>query len=165
MTWTSGAANDQGVTGAGAQKPTPGDLLDELFAAALGARERAWAPYSRFRVGAALATAGGRIVTGCNVENASYGLTICAERVALAKAVSEGERDVRVLALVTDAAEPLFPCGACRQFLAELAPGLVVHAFTTSREHAERTLASLLPESFSASSLEGRRRSDGDERT
>src|SRR5688572_8534345 len=103
-----------GATGPGSGLPR---APEELFAAPLAARERAWAPYSRFRVGAALVTAGGRVVTGCNVENASYGLTICAERVALAKAVSEGEREFRTLALVTDTSAPLFPCGACRQFL------------------------------------------------
>ena len=95
-----------------------------LIEAAQAARERAYAPYSAYRVGSALQTRSGRIFTGCNVENASYGLTICSERVALGKAVSEGERDFEVLAICASGAPA--PCGACRQVLHEFSPGLVL---------------------------------------
>jgi cytidine deaminase len=93
-----------------------------LLAAALAARRRACAPYSRFKVGAALLTRGGRIVTGANIESASYGLTCCAERVALFKALSDGYADFIALAVVARAEGGPMPCGACRQLLAEYAP-------------------------------------------
>ena len=93
----------------------PGSLLS----AAERAAGSAYAPYSRYRVGAALLTASGKVVTGCNVENASYGLTICAERAAVARAVSDGDRDIRALAVVACGTAPPYPCGACRQVLAE----------------------------------------------
>ena len=91
------------------------------------ARAQAYAPYSKFRVGAALLTRGGRIVHGCNVENASFGLSICAERNAVWKAVSEGERDFVAVAVTAGGAGGASPCGACRQVLHEFAPGLVVY--------------------------------------
>ena len=92
---------------------------DPLLAAALGARENAWAPFSKFRVGAAIEDEAGRIFTGCNVENATYGLTVCAERVAVFKAVSEGARRFRRVAVAADTATLTPPCGACRQILWE----------------------------------------------
>ncbi|PWU06214.1 MAG: cytidine deaminase, partial [Terriglobia bacterium] len=93
--------------------------VDALVAAALGAREHAFAPFSKFKVGAALEEESGRIHTGCNVENATYGLTVCAERVAVFKAISEGARQFRrvAVAAATDVLTP--PCGACRQILWE----------------------------------------------
>ncbi|MBZ5702341.1 MAG: cytidine deaminase [Acidobacteriia bacterium] len=93
--------------------------FDTLIAAARAARENAYAPYSNFRVGAALRASSGRIFGGCNVENASYGLTVCAERVALFKAISEGERGFDAIAVVTDAEKLTPPCGACRQLIWE----------------------------------------------
>jgi cytidine deaminase len=96
------------------------DSLDEsLIAAARSAREHAHAPYSNFRVGAALRANSGRIFTGCNVENSTYGLTLCAERVAIFKAISEGERGFNSIAVVTDSDSLTPPCGACRQIIWE----------------------------------------------
>jgi cytidine deaminase len=93
--------------------------VEDLIAAARAARERAYAPFSRFLVGAALETLDGRIVSGCNVESASYGLTMCAERLAVFKALSEGIRGGVRMAVVADTEEPTTPCGACRQWLWE----------------------------------------------
>jgi len=93
--------------------------FDTLIAAARAARENSYAPYSNFRVGAALRASSGRIFGGCNVENASYGLTVCAERVAILKAISEGERGFDAIAVITDAEKLTPPCGACRQLIWE----------------------------------------------
>jgi cytidine deaminase len=121
-----------------------------LLAAALQARENAHAPFSRFKVGAALETAGGRVVTGCNVENATYGLTICAERVAVLKAVSEGERKFTRIAVVADTEEPTPPCGACRQILWEFGGDLEVILGNLGGEKARYSLKALLPHPFDA---------------
>lgn len=129
--------------------------MDEsrLVAAAVGARGRAYAPYSEFAVGAALLSKGGRVFTGCNVENASYGLTVCAERVALFKAVSEGVREFEAIA-VACGDTPCSPCGACRQALREFAPDLkVVLADAEGRKWETTTLSHLLPRSFGPSDL------------
>src|SRR5256885_868824 len=98
----------------------------QLLDAARAARLHAFAPYSNFQVGAALRAADGRVFTGCNVENATYGLTVCAERVALFKAISEGVRQFTHVAVVADTAEPTPPCGACRQLLWEFGGDLEV---------------------------------------
>ncbi|HXF04158.1 MAG TPA: cytidine deaminase [Blastocatellia bacterium] len=121
---------------------------DELIEQAMHARQRAYAPYSGFAVGAAVLAASGRVITGCNVENASYGLTICAERVALFKALSEGIRDFRKLAVVTDTGELTFPCGACRQVLWEFSPDLVVIVANLRGERQTHLLRDLLPAPF-----------------
>src|SRR5438128_8099727 len=93
--------------------------MDDLLLAALGAREHAHAPFSNFRVGAAIEDSSGRVHTGCNIENATYGLTLCAERVAVFKAVSEGAREFRRIAIAADSETLTPPCGACRQILWE----------------------------------------------
>lgn len=117
--------------------------------------DRAYVPYSRFPVGAALLCAGGTVFTGCNVENAAYGSTICAERTALVKAVSEGHRDDFVrLAVVGRGDDYCWPCGACRQMLYEFAPNLRVLAARGDGEYKEVTLSELLPCGFGPKSLE-----------
>ena len=122
--------------------------LKKLLAAAQTARRHAYAPYSKFRVGAALLTADGKIFTGGNVENASYGLTICAERVAVTKAVSEGYRKFQAIAIVAPGVRPT-PCGACRQVLAEFGDMLVVCADSRRLATAQLyRLAELLPAAF-----------------
>lgn len=121
--------------------------LETLIRHAREVRERAYAPYSVFRVGAALLGDSGRIYTGCNVENVSYGLTICAERVAVFKGISEGEREFGALAVVTETGAT--PCGACRQVLAEFGPHLTVVVARPEGDWLEVfPLQDLLPHSF-----------------
>src|ERR1700760_1380000 len=98
--------------------------FDDLVTAARAARERAYAPYSRFQVGAALRTRSGRVFCGCNVENLSFGLTVCAERAAVFAAVAAGEADFEAIAVVADSVQPVTPCGACRQVLVEFSSDL-----------------------------------------
>jgi cytidine deaminase len=124
--------------------------IEGLIAAAERARGRAYAPYSRFRVGAAV-RAGGRTYGGCNVENASYGLTICAERVAVFTAVAAGQRRIDAVAVVSDATVPVAPCGACRQVLHELNPAMTV-IMAAGDVTVVRPLAELLPSAFGVSS-------------
>ena len=123
------------------------------------AQERAYAPYSGFRVGAALQGISGKVYTGCNVENASYGLTMCAERTAVAKAVSEGEQQFKALALVGDGQGFVFPCGACLQVMAEFAPDLVILLSDRKGHVATFSLKELLPHTFA---LDNREESNGD---
>lgn len=127
--------------------------MSDLRTAAEAARARAYAPYSGFHVGAALETEEGTIVTGCNVENASYGLTICAERSAVVAAVTAGHRRFTRLALVSDAAEPISPCGACRQVLAEFGLDLRVDSYAGTQK-ISWTMAELLPASFNRDVLQ-----------
>ena len=122
------------------------DPIDELITLAKEARDQAYAPYSRFRVGAALRAASGRVHSGCNVENASYGLAICAERVVVFKAVSEGESRFTSLAVVSETMAS--PCGACRQVLAEF--GLDAEIIVADLEEQRKVLpvTDLLPDAF-----------------
>jgi cytidine deaminase len=108
-------------------------------------RDAAYAPYSRFAVGAALLDEAGRVFVGCNVENLSFGLTICAERAAVCAGVAAGSRKFRMIAIVSDSVEPVSPCGACRQVLAEFAPELQVICENIMGERFEASLAQLLP--------------------
>ncbi len=124
---------------------------EELIAQAVQAREHAYAPYSGYRVGAALLGKSGRVYTGCNVENAVYPLCICAERVAVVKAVSEGEREFVALAVVTENGGA--PCGSCRQTLREFGEDIVVLIADATGAYRETTVADLLPDSFSAADL------------
>ncbi len=125
-----------------------------LFAAAGDARKRAYAPYSRFAVGAALWCGGDAIVSGCNVENASYGLSVCAERNAAARAVAEGRGRVRAVAIVVDTARPTPPCGMCRQVLREFADeGAPVRCRNLGGKEARYTVGSLLPHAFTRAFL------------
>lgn len=121
----------------------------DLLAAAQKARGRAYAPYSEFPVGAAVLGANGRIYSGCNVENASLGLTCCAERNAIFAMVAAGEREVREVLIVGETAEALPPCGACRQVMAEFArPAAVVHMCDRTGAGRSVTVAELLPHAF-----------------
>jgi len=128
---------------------TPAEIdWDTLITAAIIAREKAYAPYSRFLVGAALLSADGQVFTGCNVENASYGLALCAERGAIVRAVADGQREFVAIAV---AASPLAtPCGACRQFIAEFGLGILVASVDADdpAKVSRWSIADLLPESF-----------------
>jgi cytidine deaminase len=120
----------------------------ELVAAALEARERAYAPYSQYRVGAAVLTRDGDVLPGCNVENAAYPATICAERVALTAAVAQGKRDFVAIAVAT--ANGGTPCGTCRQVMAELGPDMLVYISDAEGRYSTTTVRALLPDSFDA---------------
>ncbi len=119
-----------------------------LLTAAAAAQKKAYTPYSQFKVGAALLTNKGRIYSGCNVENCSYGLSICAERVALFRAVAAGERKFVAIAIIGGSLEACFPCGACRQVLAEFAPDLEIITGQPGGTIYCRNLKDLLPDSF-----------------
>jgi cytidine deaminase len=122
----------------------------ELLTAARRARRRARADFSRFKVGVALEAADGTIVTGCNIENATYGLTICAERVAMFKAISEGHRQFRRIVVVADTAAPTPPCGPCRQILWEFGGDLEVVLASLRKVTGRYRLSELLPLPFDA---------------
>ena len=125
---------------------------EKLVAQAMQARERAYAPYSSYTVGAALMAKSGQVYTGCNVENAVYPLCTCAERVAVVKAVSEGERKFVALAVVTKNGGA--PCGSCRQTLREFGEDIVVLIADAVGAYRETTVVELLPDSFSATDLD-----------
>lgn len=130
---------------------TPCSILKEKANDAL---KNAYAPYSGFKVGAALLCKSGKIYTGCNIENASYGGTICAERVAMSKAISEGERDFTAICIVSDPSKgPCYPCGICRQFLSEHCKSDFEIILPSGNETDIYTLSSLLPYGFSSKNL------------
>ena len=127
-----------------------------LREAALRALDNAYAPYSSFRVGAALRTRGGEVVIGCNMENSAYGLALCAETLAVASAVSQGLTDFEEIAIATEDSEPTPPCGACRQVLNEFAPNIKVSSYTRDGKEAVWTLEELLPHAFALNPSRGR---------
>ena len=124
----------------------------ELIELARKARKKAYTPYSHYKVGAALLGKSGKVYTGCNVENASYSHTVCAERTAVLKAVSEGETAFEAIAVVTKNGGS--PCGACRQVLSEFAPELTVYIADKNGEYRTTTMQKLLPDSFTPAHLE-----------
>ncbi len=126
---------------------------DKLIAAARLARENAHAPYSNFRVGAALRAQSGRVYTGCNVENATYGLTVCAERVAIWKALSEGERGFQAIAVVADTDSLTPPCGACRQIIWEFCGDVEILLANLKGKVESHRAAALFPKPFDSSLL------------
>jgi cytidine deaminase len=127
-----------------------------LREAALRALDNAYAPYSSFRVGAALLTRSGEVVIGCNMENSAYGLAICAETLAVASAVSQGLTEFEEIAIATEDSEPTPPCGACRQVLNEFAPNIRVSSYTREGKEAVWTLDELLPHAFVLNPSRGR---------
>jgi cytidine deaminase len=136
-------------------------LLARLVAAARAAREHAYAPYSKYKVGAALLTKSGAVFTGCNVENASYGGTVCAERNAIGAMVAAGERDPIAIAVATGGPRPGSPCGFCRQVLREFARDMPIALVAEHGGHLARrdtTLAKLLPDAFDGSALSRKKR-------
>jgi cytidine deaminase len=128
--------------------PLSKDQEDALCEAALKARERAYAPYSNFRVGAALLVADGTILLGCNVENASYGLCLCAERTAIAGAVATGHQHFEAIAIATGSAPPSPPCGMCRQVLAEFCAELPIYLVNPGGDRVRVMLSKVFPSSF-----------------
>jgi len=129
--------------------------FDRLLEAAKGALANAHSPYSGLRVGAALLAEDDSVHAGCNVESASYGLTICAERSAVFRAVADGARGFRAVVITTDRDGALMPCGACRQVLHELEPGLLVTVVGADGERVDTTIAALLPEAIGESDIKG----------
>ena len=119
--------------------------LPQLIARAIEARERAYAPYSRFQVGAAIECADGSVFVGCNVENLSYGLTMCAERVAVGAAIAAGKKVFTRIVIVADTDDVISPCGACRQVLAEFHPAMAIISANLRARAQEFSLADLLP--------------------
>ncbi|PID86937.1 MAG: cytidine deaminase [Chloroflexi bacterium] len=131
----------------------PTEQRDDLIQAAIEARQNAYAPYSNYAVGAALLADNGRFYTGCNVENTSYGLTICAERTAVVKMVSDGVRKIEAIVVCTENAGS--PCGACRQVLSEFAGDVPVWLVDAAGNGRETTLLTLLPDRFTPRHLPG----------
>ncbi|MDQ0197257.1 cytidine deaminase [Neobacillus ginsengisoli] len=128
--------------------------IDQLIEEAKIAREKAYVPYSKFGVGAAILTKDGKVYRGCNIENAAYSMCNCAERTAIFKAYSEGDRDFQLLAVVADTDRPCSPCGACRQVISELCPrDMKVVLTNLNGDIKEMTVEELLPGAFSSEDL------------
>jgi cytidine deaminase len=130
------------------------DVTQTLLKAALRARKEAYAPYSNFAVGAAVMTDSGEIFTGCNIENASYGATVCAERVAAFKAISAGHKSIKAIAVVADHPQPVSPCGICRQVISEFGPEAAVLMANTNGQTKMGNMKDLLPAPFEFAILE-----------
>lgn len=129
-------------------------MTDEnLFAAAREALKHSYSPYSNFRVGAALLAKSGKVYTGCNIENSSFSLTVCAERTALFKAISEGETDFSKILIVSDADDFITPCGACRQVISDLAGAVEIILTNARGEMQHKNISDLLPFAFGRASL------------
>ncbi|MGX9135312.1 cytidine deaminase [Rummeliibacillus sp. JY-2-4R] len=127
---------------------------NNLMELAKEGREKAYVPYSKFKVGAALLTSDGKVYKGCNIENSGYSMTNCAERTAMFKAVSEGEREFAAIAIVADTDGPCAPCGACRQVISEFcSPNMPVYLTNMKGDVKETTVAELLPGAFSPEDL------------
>jgi cytidine deaminase len=129
------------------------DVLQEMSRKARRASQRAYSPYSRFRVGAAVLTGEGKIIAGCNVENASYGLTICAERSAIFQAIAQGASEIRAVLVYTPTAKPTAPCGACRQVINEFGPDSDIICVCDGKSVIRRKLPALLAEPFGPHNL------------
>ena len=140
----------------GVEPPAEDRVIVLLRERAFAAMERAYAPYSNFRVGAALLASDGSVSEGCNVENAAFPAGICAERGAVAAAVARGNRSFETILIATEADEPTPPCGMCRQVLVEFAPHLLVVSATRDGREARWTLDELLPKAFNPHSLDRR---------
>ncbi len=125
----------------------------ELIKYALEAREKSYSPYSKFKVGAAILTRSGKVFTGCNIESSSYTPTICAERTALSKCVSEGHTDLEKIAVVGSLEKISYPCGVCRQFLREFGDDIIIISATSENNYTEYKLSELLPNSFGPEDL------------
>ena len=128
-------------------------LVEKLIETAIAQLKYSYAPYSHFKVGAALLTQDGKLYTGCNIENAAYGPTLCAERAALAKAVSEGRREFTAIAVAGRGTDYCWPCGVCRQVLYEFAPDLTVLVARGDGQYVKLPLGELLPHGFGPASL------------
>ncbi len=130
------------------------NIVEKLKKKAKEAREKAYVPYSEFPVGAALLTLDGNIYTGCNIENASFGLTNCAERTSIFKAVSAGETEFKAMAIVGDTPGPVSPCGACRQVMNEFSPEMDIHLYNLAEDKEFTTAAELLPGFFTSKDMD-----------
>lgn len=134
-------------------KPIAPKLRQRLEKSARGAAAKAYAPYSKFRVGAAVLTRSGKVFTGCNVENASYGLCNCAERTAIFSAVAAGQQEITAVAIYTPTLAATSPCGACRQVINEFGPHALVISVCDSEERIDTTVDALLPAAFGPAQL------------
>lgn len=132
----------------------PAETWEQLFAAAVDVQKNAYAPYSKFQVGAALLTSSGKVTTGCNMENATFGATVCAERHAFGNAIKEGHREFVALCVVTPINPPASPCGICRQIFAEFCTELPVLVTNPKRQYYFTSLDELLPHRFSGDDIE-----------
>ena len=130
------------------------NTMERLVRAALEAREKAYVPYSNFPIGAALLTKDGQIFSGCNIENASYGLTNCAERTAIFKAISAGHHDLKMMVVVADTARPIPPCGACRQVIFEFGEDITIVMRNLQGDSVQYQSRELLPAAFNRRDLD-----------